>query len=489
MCQDQIKNGDETAVDCGGSCADCPSGLACNLPGDCQSGLCKQTLCTDTCTQWIRQIGTTASESEAAKGVTLDAAENVIAAGSTTGNVDGNINAGIEDILVVKYNLAGVKQWVRQTGTSLSDFASGIASDAAGNLLVAGVVTGPFDGNLHAGNFDVFVTKYDPAGTKLWTRQLGTSGSDYGTAVAVDSQGNALVTGYTPGNLDGNLGAGADDLFLFKYNPAGTKLWSRMLGSSANDHAQSVAVDSQDNILVAGQTAGDLDGNVALGAYDLFVTKYTLSGTKLWTRQIGTNDNETGGYVTVDQFDNVIMVGRAFKAIDLQPYIGGGDAVVVKYSASGNKLWTRMFGTGSGEQARAVSTASPSPAPAYRPSPARPRAASARPTPAAPIGWWPCSASPEHKDNFPGDGIDLGELRHLLNRHVLIREQHAGLGAALGRAVADEGLDELAVGAGDLADHRGGEAHLLATQPIRDACGRASVDGCRRAGACPAPTR
>ena len=71
--------------------------------------------------------------------------------------------------------------------------------------------------------------------TSLWTKQLGTSSSDGGSGVTTDSSGNIYVTGYTLGGLDGNTNSGSYDMFLVKYNSSGTKQWTKQLGSSGWD--------------------------------------------------------------------------------------------------------------------------------------------------------------------------------------------------------------------------------------------------------------
>ena len=59
--------------------------------------------------------------------------------------------------------------------------------------------------------------------TSTWTKQLGTTESDFGLDVTTDSSGNIYVTGITFGGLDGNTSSGSDDIFLVKYNSSGTK--------------------------------------------------------------------------------------------------------------------------------------------------------------------------------------------------------------------------------------------------------------------------
>ena len=113
---------------------------------------------------------------------------------------------------------------------------------------MSGDTYGRLDGNTSAGNADIFVVKYNSSGTKQWTKQLGTSSNDYAYGVATDSSGNVYVTGYTNGRLDGNTSAGWEDLFVVKYNSSGTKQWTKQLGTSSGDEARGVATYSSGNV-------------------------------------------------------------------------------------------------------------------------------------------------------------------------------------------------------------------------------------------------
>ena len=105
-----------------------------------------------------------------------------------------------------------------------------------------------------------------------WTQQLGTSGHDYSYSVAIDSSGNAFISGYTTGSLDGT-NAGGNDAFLSKYDSGGNLQWTQQLGTSASDYSYSVAIDSSGNAFISGFTTGSLDGTNA-GAYDAFLVKF-----------------------------------------------------------------------------------------------------------------------------------------------------------------------------------------------------------------------
>ena len=97
----------------------------------------------------------------------------------------------------------------------------------------------------------------------------------------MDSSDNLYVTGQTYGGLDGNTNSGSGDLILVKYNSSGTKQWTRQLGTSSYDQGLGVTVDSSDNIYVMGRTEGGLDGNTYSGSSDIILVKYNSSGARI----------------------------------------------------------------------------------------------------------------------------------------------------------------------------------------------------------------
>ena len=195
---------------------------------------------------------------------------------------------GGDDIFLVKYNSNGTKQWTKQFGSTENDRGLGVTVDSSDNIYVTGYTEGGLDGNTNSGEKDIFLVKYNSSGTKLWSQQLGTPTYEEANGVTVDSSDNIYVTGWTRGGLDTYLGG--DDTFLVKYNSSGTKQWARQFGapsflkksqynsssqmSSSEDKGNGVAVDSQGNIYVTGNTEGGMDGNTNSGKNDIFLVKY-----------------------------------------------------------------------------------------------------------------------------------------------------------------------------------------------------------------------
>ena len=111
----------------------------------------------------------------------------------------------------------------QQLRSSSEDRGEGVTVDSSNNIYVTGSTQGGFDGNSQWGPSDLVLVKYNSSGTKQWTKQLETSSNDYAYGVAVDSSGNVYAAGNTGGALDGNTNAGGSDLFVVKYNSSGVK--------------------------------------------------------------------------------------------------------------------------------------------------------------------------------------------------------------------------------------------------------------------------
>jgi hypothetical protein len=290
--------------------------------------------------QYTRQLGV-AGKNTYGWSVATDANGNVYVAGDTAGGLDGNTLTGTQDAFVTKYDSSGVKQYTRQLGVAGNDtYGFSVAADANGNVYVAGQTTGDLDGNTLTQNQDFFVTKYNSSGVKQFNRQLGVTGkTTNGYSVATDANGNVYVAGVTDGGLDGNTLTGTSDVFVTKYDSSGVQQYTRQLGVAGQvTDGRSVATDANGNVYVAGYTDGGLDGNTLNGTRDLFVTKYNSSGVKQYTRQLGVAGQRTLGYsVATDANGNVYVAGDTAGGLDGNTLTGTEDFFVTKYNSSGVK--------------------------------------------------------------------------------------------------------------------------------------------------------
>ena len=185
---------------------------------------------------WTNQIGTSSYDRNG--GLAVDGDGNVYVAGSTGLCLPDPSNCpktpGVNDMFVVKYDASGAQQWIRQVISPGHDYVTSMAAGPGRSLYITGYTTGSFSGNKNAdrsGNTtDIFLVKYAGDGTKLWSRQLGTTTDDRPYAVTADrdpfdstADAGAFVVGYTLGALGGNTNVGGADMFITKYDANGVR--------------------------------------------------------------------------------------------------------------------------------------------------------------------------------------------------------------------------------------------------------------------------
>jgi hypothetical protein len=271
-------------------------------------------------------------------------------------------------------------------GGSGMSAVTGLAVDSSGDLYATGwteslsfqVAGAPQTSN--AGGVDAFVVKLNPAGNALlYATYLGGSGDDRGLGIAVDSSGEACVTGSTASTnfplvsaLKAALGGGRD-AFALKLNAAGnTLVYSTYLGGTNTDMGNAIAVDSLNNAYIAGDT---LSANFpVLGAAQstfggnqaAFVTKLSSAGAMLFSTFLGGSGVDHAGGIALDSSRAVYVAGGTtstnFPVVGAIQTANGGsqDAFLTKLNSAGSAIIysTYLGGTGGGigfpEQANAV---------------------------------------------------------------------------------------------------------------------------------------
>lgn len=327
--------------------------------------------------QWTRQLGAPNSTTKAV-AIAKDAFDQIYVTGTTIGSFDGNSATGspITDLFLIKYDTEGSKQWSRQLGSNGANAqVKAITSDPSSNIYVAGYTDGDFDGNTHAGLSDLFITKYDSFGVKLWTTQFGTPATYVGggkggggtyrggrtllTGIVTDHLGDIYVTGVINYVIGGSY-LNANQMFLIKYNSLGVQQWAQQLGADdlSETYATSITMDAAENIYVAGYTFGNLGGQSLSGYKDLFIAKYTTDGTRQSVVLLGADDTSAlaANAIKSDSGGNLYVTGITDGNIEANLLTGLHDIFVMKFDNAGVKQWTRELGaTGATVSACALS--------------------------------------------------------------------------------------------------------------------------------------
>jgi hypothetical protein len=292
---------------------------------------------------WTKTLATASDDD--ASGIAVDADNFIYVTGRTYGDLNGNINAGSVNAFIAKFDSSGNVLWTKLSGTIRGETGNAVAVDSGGHVYVMGDTYENDVDPFHPGNVDVFLSQYDSSGVLQWRHLISSTEGDLGYGLATDNNADIFITGHTGGNLNGNTNAGGADAFIVKYSSAGILLWTRTLGSSGDDLARSVTVDPNGNAYITGYTNGNLEGNINQGNGDAFIAKYDGSGNAQWTKLIGSSGQEFGYAIKADGDGSVYVTGSTDGNLDGNSNAGLTDVFLAKYDSAGSKKWTKTVGS------------------------------------------------------------------------------------------------------------------------------------------------
>jgi gliding motility-associated-like protein len=330
--------------------------------------------------------------------VARDAAGNVYVAGKFGGStVDFDpspatatlTNAGSTDGYVAKYNAAGQYQWAFRIGGNNLDEVHGIAVDqATGDFYITGYFRGAaidFDPGAGTANLtsngdagadpgyggDIFLAKYTSNGAYLWAFNIGSGDLyDAGIGISLDGTGNVYIGGYYTNTADFDPGPGTANLtsqangpiFLAKYTATGAYQWAIGLGSTVtNNSIFDIKTDPAGNVYTVGYYQGtniDFDPGPGVaplssnGGYEMFLAKYSATGQYQFAISMGGPNWDVLRGLALDNNNNVYVIGDFRGTVDFDPgpgianvtANGAQDAVVAKYTSTGQYVWAVGFG-------------------------------------------------------------------------------------------------------------------------------------------------
>jgi hypothetical protein len=274
---------------------------------------------TNGIVQWVRTYNGPINYEDAAHALVIDTFANVYVTGQSWGMTTAS------DFLTIKYNTDGVEQWIsRDTCRGIGpDYAYAISLNPSASRVF---VTGTSIGNVTS--FDFYTSCYSSnIGGIVWSQRYNgpATALDESHSIAADRLNNVYVTGFVN---DGP--STTKDYATIKYGNSGIEEWVRFYDGtgSANDVAESAAVDAAGNVYITGDSWGDTTNN------DFATIKYTAQGDVQWVRRYNGQDNANDAALamTVDRFSNVYVTG-----------IGGNlfipKITTVKYSTEGVPGW------------------------------------------------------------------------------------------------------------------------------------------------------
>ncbi len=350
----------------------------------------KRTLIIDPPLQWTMPQSSTDVEYGYGVSSAKDGSGDVLLTGSTAGTDFPDTLAyqgtlyGFEDMVVVRLDAQGVREWATYYGGTDYEQGKGVASDVSGNCYVAGntgsndfPVLNPLQANYGNGVYDLAVIKFDAGGVRQWATWYGSFGNEYGTGIAVDAgTGDVYVTGYTnsqffittAGAIQATKNTGYDG-YILKVNTSCVMQWCTFYGGDDDDKIRAITIDPNgSNIYLSGST---LSGTfpVTAGVFqsasaspyfaeEAFITKISAAQVVQFSSFCGGTDADFGQGIAVDNNGNIFITGYTLSGdfpvanpggtayVDSTiGSIGTHDAFIVGCNSTGTtRFWSTYFG-------------------------------------------------------------------------------------------------------------------------------------------------
>ena len=270
--------------------------------------------------QWAVTYNGTANNYDAASGLAADNSGNVYVTGQSL-NSSSNY-----DIALIKYNSAGVQQWVRiWNGTGdRDDIPNAITADSSGNTYITGYT------QVSGLNSNYITLKYNPEGILQWSKEYNNpiNSGDIAYYIKTDLNRNVYVTGTSTALTTGS------DFLTIKYTPNGDSSWvARYSGTTAsNEIPQGFGVDAAGNVYVTGFSTGTGTG------IDFVTLKYSSNGVQQWlARYDSTGGQDIPEDLEVDGAGNVYVTGRT------RINSSYNDFATIKYNPAGIRQWIAIY--------------------------------------------------------------------------------------------------------------------------------------------------
>lgn len=199
-----------------------------------------------------------------------------------------------------------------------------------------------------------------------WVKNIGGTGTDVGTEITSDSDGNVIVCGRFETTIDADPGAGTTslvsagsfDMVVIKFDPTGQFIWAKKVGGTGFDEFTNVECDASGNVILVGYFEGtvDLDPNAGVnsvttqGSSDLYVLKLSPEGETLWMHEINGAAGESSGGLSVTGSGNIFVSGGFLGTTNFSSTVsltsaGENDAYVMKLNPDGTLSWVKQIGS------------------------------------------------------------------------------------------------------------------------------------------------
>lgn len=348
---------------------------------------------------WAKALGNSGSGYASVRDFKLNADGSILLALVLSGSID--MDPGAATVLaaptgsasvIAKYDASGNYVWHKIITTTGNCQVTSLATDPTGNIIIAGDHTGTTDFDPSAGVFNLtaslnfgFIAKYTAAGVFTWAGQINyiSTNRNYISDVQTDALGSIIISGEFTHPIDIDPGAGTVTLtpassgltnaYFAKYASAGTLVWGKQIEGTSNKEINKIAVDGNNDIVVAGYfySTMDLDPGAGTsnftslgGSADLFLAKYDANGIYKWGRTFGSSTGSETSINIKTASSNTIFLAGTFSGImdidagtgttNLTP-VGNQDIFMACYDVDGAFKYASNIGSADYEEIKTLS--------------------------------------------------------------------------------------------------------------------------------------
>ena len=269
--------------------------------------------------------------------------------GSTTGDLNGQLNSGGQDAFISKFNSNGNEEWTTLISVGYHSWSNNLEIDANGSLYIVGTLTEEdyvSGGVIYSGDRKNFISKFNSEGRKEWTKLISIYQDGIIKDLEIDINGALYITGSTKGNVNNQISNGGRDAFISKFNSNGVEEWTTLLGSIESDSAKDIAISSDGSLYITGDTFGNLDNqsnndlpNDNFTTDDIFISKFNSNGRKQWTRLFGSTSFDDSKDLEIGPDGNIFITGDTLGKFSDQKFNGWQDIFISKFDSKGNNIW------------------------------------------------------------------------------------------------------------------------------------------------------
>jgi hypothetical protein len=226
------------------------------------------------------------------------------------------------------------QRWSRTFGGALGDQGNCVCQLPDGCYVLAGGTDSYGEGG------DVYLVKVTGSGTEVWSRTLGGTSADWANSIRPTSDGGYIMAGVTY-----SYGEGIGDAYLLKADENGYEVWKNTFGGELDDRAECVGLTSDGGYIVAGYTE-----SFGAGEYDFYLVKADQDGQEMWTKTFGGSADDQAKCVQQTSDGGYILAGMS-RSFDPAEY---SDCLLVRTDSDGNEIWSKNLGGSSNEEAHWV---------------------------------------------------------------------------------------------------------------------------------------